>query len=295
MTPWQPRRPLKTPGAPLQRRLCRGEASKREEGEARTVTLRGLGGSLCSVAAQASWSAGRLKKALGQALGLRASGLRLLAGTRLLDDDDIIGTASFDTGVTLVKRPPLQAEFLELMLAQGMELEKLAQAFREAPAEVRADRDVALALVRLRGRFLADLPATLQGDPKVVLTAVRNDPSSLPSASDALRGDRAFVLAAALKMPRLLAYAEAYQADRDFVMAVMEGEDRVELLLSNPRAATDRARAVLSYAAPSLQRDLELLGLAGYASVASRHSHGARSRSRSRPRSRSSFRQRGRE
>lgn len=64
------------------------------------------------------------------------------------------------------------------------------EAYRDAPEEVRADKEVTLAAVTAEGNALEHAPEALQRDKDVVLAAVRSTPYAFMHATEALRDDR---------------------------------------------------------------------------------------------------------
>merc|ERR1719443_105047 len=131
------------------------------------LDIRGFGGTLCQVEdAAADWTVRVAKSAVEAKLGLPAREQRLACGVSELHDDQLLSdcAASDTLELSLVKRPPEQALWLESVRLQG---DMLAH----APEHIRADRELALASVRRSsvGLFCAD--ERLWTDREVVLTA----------------------------------------------------------------------------------------------------------------------------
>lgn len=259
-----------TPGAPRQSRLsCAVRAARAAEerlqvGEHLEVDVAGLSGRLCAVQAKPSWYVLELKHAVERCAGIPAFEQQLVAEGRELDDDELLqrvlpGTSAL---VALVRRPPRQAQRLKSIAErQALDLRRSCEAELE---ETGFDRHVALAYARRDGRLLELMPESLRADRGIVLQAVRRHPAALSHADEQLRADPEVVLAAVWRDPRALAFAsEALRADSEFVRAAMQGEDQVERLLIDPKDALERARCILSCAAPGPREDPSLLHAAG--------------------------------
>ena len=92
-------------------------------------------------------------------------------------------------------------------------------AFFCASDELRNDKDVALAAVKLNGHSLCDASDDMRGHKEVVLEAVKQNGFALEYASAELQNDRDVVLTAVKQDGQALKYAsEELQNDRDFIM-----------------------------------------------------------------------------
>lgn len=89
---------------------------------------------------------------------------------------------------------------------------------RDAPAALKADREVVLAAVANNGLALQFAAADVQADREIVLASVANDGYALLFAADALRMDREVVLAVVATDGGALQFAaDALRADREVV------------------------------------------------------------------------------
>jgi len=241
-----------------------GGTLAREQSKNKEFQVIGLSGQLCSFVGCCSWHVTCLKKAVDAAVGVPVHEQRLFIGTRELHDvDQLHALAEGDiTNISLVRRPPAKAALLS-RLVRLTSIE-----FAMEPEEVRSDRDVAFAVVCKNPGWLQFLAKPLRADREVVTAAVTSMPRAIRYASHVLRADRELMLSVVRRVPDLFTFAAAeLKGDRDFVLTCMQGEeeeeDRIDFLLSNPWKILDRARTVLSLAAPTLRNDSELRSVAG--------------------------------
>ncbi|CAE7692272.1 unnamed protein product [Symbiodinium sp. CCMP2456] len=132
----------------------------------------------------------QLRSALAESLPEREQ--RLIFEGRELKSNDCLGELSrTDEAIelTLVRRPPLQASWLERVEASADQL-------RKAPRAIRSDREVVLCAVSQRGDLLQVASEALQADEEVVLAALRWDAQVLAFAAPALLENRSFALRA---------------------------------------------------------------------------------------------------
>lgn len=261
----------KTPGAPRGSKVpwvYVPQVAREEDGHPHAMQqdlcVTGLSGKICDLAAISSWDVVNLKAEVERITAIPAFEQQLILDNRELEDDEllyqVLPGGSFH--VTLVRRPPHQAQRLKL-IAERAHLD-LLRSFEAELAETGYDRHIAIAYMRRDGGLLERLPARLRADRGVVLQAIRGHPLALAHAHAQLQADQEVVLTAVWRDPRtFLAAAESLRADRDFVFAAMQGEDHVESLLQHPNETLQRSRDILRRAMPSLQEDPQLLRAAG--------------------------------
>ncbi|CAK0877323.1 unnamed protein product [Prorocentrum cordatum] len=171
------------------------------------VRICGLG-SVCTLFAEPTWTVRRLKQAAQEATGVPARELRLLTGSREHGELERLGGVLSARGdvacgapleLSCVRRCPEQARWLEAVAADAT-----GDFLGEAPAHVRADREVVLAAVAQNGRALAHACDELRGDREVVLLALedREDPDALCHDQDAARDLEAGCPRCAVPPPR---------------------------------------------------------------------------------------------
>mmetsp|Transcript_60391 Transcript_60391/g.168742 ORF Transcript_60391/g.168742 Transcript_60391/m.168742 type:complete len:229 (+) Transcript_60391:87-773(+) len=221
------------------------------------VHVSGLSGLVCEVQVRPDCTVMDIKQHVQNHAGISVFEQRLLFGHALPADDNIClrllaegcptGGGSLERQilrVTLVRRPPEQAKFLARIDKNPLETHNyLAQ----ASPELKADKEIVLAAVRLNGHALMDAAEALKGDGDVVLAACAQNAHALRYASAALRADRELLLRAASKNCHALKFAdETLKADKDFMLALVREHG-----------------AAFMYAAPELKEDEELLRVAG--------------------------------
>eukprot|EP00928_Gymnodinium_smaydae_P041775 TRINITY_DN28229_c0_g1_i1.p1 TRINITY_DN28229_c0_g1~~TRINITY_DN28229_c0_g1_i1.p1 ORF type:complete len:380 (+),score=70.02 TRINITY_DN28229_c0_g1_i1:92-1231(+) len=225
-----PARCLKTPWAPFRP----GDAGAAAAiGPARAFRVGSLSGHLCSVMARPAWLVQDLKVAVEKLTGVAFREQRLLAGTKeLLDSDSVTSVSCLD--LTLVRRPREEAALLERVELTSSSLPEDLETI-----DVSTRRHLVLDIVRANCHALACAPQSWRRDPEVVAAAVR-------------------------RWPHVFAHAaEELKANREFVLSVMQGENHVELLLSDPWQVLQAARSIFSFLPPELKRDPEICRAAG--------------------------------
>jgi len=211
------------------------------------VFIYGLSGeAICTLDAGLGWTVRNAKVAAEAVAEVAVQHQRLLIGAVEPGDCERLANylphGSNDLEVTLVRRPPEQAEWLARVEADWHCLRKApghiradsdvvlkavqikGRALRYAAPEPRADRDVVLAAVRQEGAALRYASAELRADPEVASLAVSGSPSALIDAADELQRDRDFVLGALQADPTgsVLRYAKReIRSDRDMVLAAV--------------------------------------------------------------------------
>ena len=139
-------------------------------------------------------------------------------------------------------------------------------ALRDAPAELRADRDIFLKAVESNGDALRFAAEELRADRDVVLKAVESDGRALMHAAEELRADRDVVLQAVESRGDALRFAaKELKAERDFILKAVESNGpTLEYAAEELRADPDfllalvratRADWLRNFAAAELRED----------------------------------------
>lgn len=225
------------------------------------LEVNGLHGSLCTIVADASWSVMATKYAIEAAARIPIREQRLMVGDCELRDADMLSNfPALQNGraiLSLVRRPPEQAYWLEQMALDGRRLV-------EAPASLRADREIVLVAVGKRGWPLQFAAEDLKADRAVVMTALRASGHALQYAAPELRCDIDVVMAAVRTHPESFRFAsDVLKGNRDTVLTLLKTSGR-SLEHAPPRFQADRelvAAAVhqderaIAYASDDLQKD----------------------------------------
>lgn len=252
-----------------------------------------LGGSLCTLCTQPTWTVRDIKSSIEAKAGINADQQRLLLVARELEDGEVMPSAAHPLDITLVLRPAEQAAWLlkakedysvlvtpEAEAAWGDREIVLAAchqsgwALKHAAPELQADREVALVAVRKQGMALQHVAAELAADSEVVLSAVEECGRALCHAAAELRMQRAFVLAAVRANWRALEHCEdCFRSDREIVLAAVSQSGRAlggaarELredfeVVAAAIHASEHGHLALSFAEPALRQDPELRAVA---------------------------------
>mmetsp|Transcript_16288 Transcript_16288/g.52125 ORF Transcript_16288/g.52125 Transcript_16288/m.52125 type:complete len:428 (+) Transcript_16288:199-1482(+) len=171
------------------------------------VRIYGLAGLLCTVTLDRSSTASTAKHSIGGITGIPFDEMTLVAGERLLRDDEPLPAEVFciarGRGLTLVRQQPDYSDLLDAPSAVRSDKSKVLAAverngmtLRYADAGLRADREVVLAAVKQEGVALQYASSSLCADKEVVLAAVRQAGWALRFASPQLRDDKEVVLEA---------------------------------------------------------------------------------------------------
>ena len=146
-----------------------------------------------------------------------------------VEDDDAAIPETVEEATVLINQS--NADTVKSLLHAPEEFGELLE---QLPAEVRRDREVAIALFQKRSRgslgmfsrsslYLQRAPAGVRADRGVIMTAVQEDGENLRHADPVLQADREVVLAAVKNYGLALKYASAdLQADREIVLAAVE-------------------------------------------------------------------------
>jgi len=191
------------------------------------------------------------KMALQHVSGVPVDEQRLLLGGEDLADEaalliDILGRSDFEDegseavlSLTLVRRPPALAEWLERVKEDGLQLRSAPQlvaedpevvfaavrqngmALQHAPPALKCRRDVVLAAVQQSGQALELAPPEFQACREVVLAAVGGCGNALEHASEDLKQDVDVVRTAVRQNGHSLLHAAAHlRNDRSVLTAV---------------------------------------------------------------------------
>jgi len=220
------------------------------------VRVHGLGGHICSVAGELSWTVGELKAAIEASASVPRPEQRLLDETgaelpndALLGEQRLCGVPALVLEVTLLRGRTGQDYWLEEARVCGMRLGGAPEAVRAdgevvlaavqqsgwalqyASAALRADRGVVLVAVRQDGRALQFAAPELQRDFKVVRAAVQQNGLALQNASDELRANREIVLAALRQTTLAVTMTDRSVWDDAEVQAAIANDERAKHLL----------------------------------------------------------------
>ncbi|CAK0827177.1 unnamed protein product [Prorocentrum cordatum] len=241
--------------APPRRHAAPRSGGSSSVGAGGTLQLRvtRLDGEMLCATVPREWALQDVKAHLERTWGIAQREQRLLCGTKELGNGDPLAAAVGDPAareaeLTLVRRPPLQAEWLERVRGDGRQL-------RHAPAELRADPEVVLAAVRQNWSALQCATEEVRNDRDVGgvgLTAVRENANVLWYASHALRGDREFVLEALRhNVAAFPCVSTALRADRDMVLAAVRESGEV-LRFASAQHRADREVVLAAVASSPL-------------------------------------------
>lgn len=206
------------------------------------LRIHGLGGQLCSITGERYWTLQQLKVAIEACTSIPTYEQRLLFGTKALGfaPSGKLGTwlprRETEVDVTLVRMECAQAAWLRKLEAEPWNLFL-------APADVRADREVVLAVVQQNGAAIEYAAAPLLADREVVMAAVVQNGYALEHVDPALQADAGIVLAAmrqtrfSQQMLRFIP-PDAW-LDRNFVTMVAK-ENEIGLKLASLQIRGDR-------------------------------------------------------
>ncbi|CAE7365281.1 CPK26 [Symbiodinium natans] len=188
------------------------------------VLVRTLAGRECRIRLPDTATVLDAKLALQTALEVPRKEQRLLAGTSVLQEEELLlrtaqkAEAVDDTGtvqLSLIRLDPQRPGLLEGLAGGWLSLQDLSE-------ELRGDREIVLAAVESCGWALEFASSLLRTDPSVVLRAVRSDALALEFASEALRRDSGIVLEAVSRNGWALCFAsEELRRSREIVMAAV--------------------------------------------------------------------------
>lgn len=206
------------------------------------LSIQGLGGPLCSIKGERYWTLQQLKVAIEAATNIPTYEQRLLFGTT-----DLGFAPGGKLGSWLPRKvPEADLTLVRLQSAQAAWHRKLDEQPWQlcfAPPEVKADRDVVLAVVQQNGCAIEYADASLQADRLVVMAAVQQNGMALEHVAPAMQEDAGVVLAAWRQTKfsqQLVQYIPPdLWSDRDFVGMVAK-ENELGLRLASTELRGDR-------------------------------------------------------
>lgn len=249
------------------------------------LRINGLSGELCTITKAADCTVAEVKAIIEVSTGIPKREQRLCASDHeladraslwsvvdamdckeaLMQDEcsaSLSQTHSADMlNLTLVRRSPEQAAWLEQVTLDGRRLQDAPVHIREdrevvlaackqrgwtlryAVDELKADRDIVWNAIQISGHALGDATPELRSDPELVLMAVQRHAEAFRFAADHLRNDRNFVLLAVRHGGQALEYAPPFlKADREIAHAAVSNDSRAivhvaEHLQMSPRLA----------------------------------------------------------
>eukprot|EP00747_Dinoflagellata_sp_TGD_P030442 gnl/TRDRNA2_/TRDRNA2_134630_c0_seq1.p1 gnl/TRDRNA2_/TRDRNA2_134630_c0~~gnl/TRDRNA2_/TRDRNA2_134630_c0_seq1.p1 ORF type:complete len:387 (+),score=72.89 gnl/TRDRNA2_/TRDRNA2_134630_c0_seq1:212-1372(+) len=231
------------------------------------VEVTGLGGPLCTLAADRMWTIHEVKSKLAATTCIPVGQQRLFVGTSELSDQDLIRDvtppSSPSAAVSLVRADPEWSRFIEMVSVAGMQL-------AVAPEALREDKSLVLAAVRQNGRALEYGSEELKADAEVVLVAVKDQGIALEHAAASLRADRTIVLAAVQQCGLALQFAspDGPRSDVEVVLAASASSTGKAFQYASEELRADRsvvlaavqeAGLALRFAAKHLQSDREVV------------------------------------
>lgn len=199
-----------------------------------------LGGEVCRLTVDADWWARDVKAAIARVSGIPTHDQRLVLADVELHDEDPLGEAPCEEGLDIVilRRPPLQAEWLSRVEANW-------QALRDAPEAVLFDSEVVRTAIGSSGMALEYAAEELRADRSIVIAAVERNGQALQFATTELRSDREIALAAVLCCPAAFRHvAQPLMDDRGFLLEA---------------AAADRSGELLRFVSAELRQDRDFV------------------------------------
>jgi len=199
-----------------------------------------------------------VKDSIERAVAVLRREQRLLLGTRELTDDESLGTLATDeiTEFTLVRRPPEQAEWLEMVSTHPLQLQ-------EAPEIIRADQEIVLAAAKVDARALDHAAASLWKNRGFLVLAVEHNwlVWLRPGIPEELRNDRDVTIAILARHARALKHvSKPLLSDRDVVLAAIcqvPHSDYVNGALETLMA--EHAKFVFELASPRFRGDRDFM------------------------------------
>lgn len=232
------------------------------------VVIRTMGGTEYSMRVGRMWTGREFKAHVSKVLEIPPQLLRLLVGTKIIQDAQFMETWCVSEGpveITLTRRSHDVAEWLQKVRRNGLCLQDaglsvqsdqevvlaaISQnglALQFAAVELRADRDFISRAVTQNAAALVFADADMRSDREFVLLMVRISGCSLAGASDSLKADREVVLAAASENHYALTHAaKALKKDQVFIQQLLQ----------------HRVANALRFASAGLQQDEHLRSLA---------------------------------
>jgi len=221
----------------------------------------GLQGRCFTVEGCHDWSVADAKAAVEQSHGLLQREQRLLAGLRELADSEPIQPHVKDGRVelTLLRRAPLQAEWLERVAAKPADLNL-------APDEIKENYEIVITAAALDPMVLAHASPDLWKDRKFVLEALKLDWHVWTQyVQGELKYDKQILIELLTQHARATRWLpESYRSDRDVVLAAIPNCSReLELLGPYRRGLHDlvahQVRSAFEYGAKELRHDANFM------------------------------------
>jgi len=212
---------------------------------------------VCILRPEPSWTVLALKTELERVEGTPRRAARLLVGSQVLRNSDVLadvldldGDDPFghpaEAEVLLLRASTDWVELLERVERGKIELEDLDEDLRRdhdivlaavsldgivlknVVDELKRDREIVTAAVRENGAALAFAHPCFQADAEVVLAACQQNGLALQHAADVVRSDRATVLNAVQQAPKALIFAaESLRRDHSFALEAVRLNSQV--------------------------------------------------------------------
>lgn len=223
----------------------------------------GIVGELCVLQGRQKWTVSTVRLEIERTLGIPVAEQRLLHGLKELtahkDFSDIQDAA---INLTLLRRTAEQGKWLQKL--SNVAWLQAAETFRDAPLEVRSDREIALTAIGIDARAMEYVGA-LKKDREFVLAALARNGESISFVDERFRHDKEAALIAAGNAGQALRHVSpALRADRDVVIAASK-QTGWALQFAAKQARSDRelmrvavgadSRA-MQFAAPEIQSEL---------------------------------------
>eukprot|EP00931_Biecheleriopsis_adriatica_P075649 TRINITY_DN49463_c0_g1_i1.p1 TRINITY_DN49463_c0_g1~~TRINITY_DN49463_c0_g1_i1.p1 ORF type:complete len:377 (+),score=67.41 TRINITY_DN49463_c0_g1_i1:77-1207(+) len=214
------------------------------------VAINGIGGELCHVEGQPSWSIEDIRAAVEEKCDIPAleqrfffKGAEIPAGRTLAE---LLDAKSEGTGLqaelSLIRRSPEGAEWIHRIKINVL-------SFPKAPESLRGDREAVLLAVQQKGEYLKFAADHLRQDREIVLAAITADGTALQYAADEFRSDRSVVLASFKSFTGwgFNFASEAIRADHDVALAaVSKSGMTVQLCLGEAKESLEIALAAVN-------------------------------------------------
>jgi hypothetical protein len=128
-------------------------------------------------------------------------------------------------------RSTAQAELLNRIMKDPLESHIYLAAASE---ELKADKEIVMAVVQRNGHALMDASASIKSDPEVVFAACCQNAHALKYAAPHLQSDKELVGQLAFINFHVLRFAaEAIRADKDFMLRVVEGNSNAFMYVAD--------------------------------------------------------------
>jgi len=190
-------------------------AAVRVVGEAVQLSIGGLSGVICNIAAERNWTILEAKSAIEAATGISWNEQRLFSGTVEVQDADILPVADDEIISFFLVRQNEHSTWSAMV-------EDNPQNLRRAPPSVQADREVVLHAVQRDGHLLNFASQALKTDHAIAMAAVRQNGLAVSCLSEELRADRTIAMAAVQQEGLALDFLpDNFQEERNIVLAAI--------------------------------------------------------------------------